>query len=96
MDMSLVDTLGSQLEQWLDAANQLPGTVAFVAGAFSWFVIEQIIRRLAGIMRTALMLGLIAAAGVSLVALTNFIVNDGDISGFDTLLPSNEVPADIQ
>ena len=52
-------------------------------------VIEQIIRRLAGIMRTALMLGLIAAAGVSLVALTNFIVNDGDISGFDTLLPSN-------
>ena len=47
-------------------------------------------------MRTALMLGLIAAAGVSLVALTNFIVNDGDISGFDTLLPSNEVPADLQ
>ena len=47
MDMSLVDTLGSQLQQWLDSANQLPGTVAFVAGAFSWFVIEQIIRRLA-------------------------------------------------
>ena len=33
----LVDTLGSQLQQWLDLANQLPGTVAFVAGAFSWF-----------------------------------------------------------
>jgi len=84
MDPTVFDALTNQLRMWLDTANELPGTTAFVAGAFGWFLVENIIRRFASIMRTALMFGLIAAAGLSIVALVQFVTNDGDTSGLTT------------
>ena len=64
------------------AANDLPGSVAFVAGVFTWFMVEQIIRRLASILRVVIIIGFIAATGVSGVALYNFFTSQGeDTSG---------------
>ena len=43
--------------------SQLDGRLAFVTGAVSWFLVEQAIRRLAGIIRIAILLGFLAALG---------------------------------
>ena len=89
MDFTFLQDLADQLSELVAAANDLPGTVAFVAGAFSWFMVEQIIRRLASIMRTVLIVGLIAAGGVSAIGLINFFMNQGDTSGLTQ-------PSDVQ
>ena len=41
--------------------SELDGRIAFVTGAVSWFLVEQAIRRLAGIIRIAILLGFLAA-----------------------------------
>ena len=43
--------------------SDLDGRVAFVTGAVSWFLVEQAIRRLAGIIRIAILLGFLGALG---------------------------------
>ncbi|MGB1162003.1 MAG: hypothetical protein ACPG40_12390 [Alphaproteobacteria bacterium] len=43
--------------------SELDGRIAFVTGAVSWFLVEQAIRRLAGIIRIAILLGFLAALG---------------------------------
>ena len=47
-------------------AADLDGRVAFFLGLVTWFVVEQIIRRLAGLLRCAILIGALAAAGSSL------------------------------
>jgi hypothetical protein len=43
--------------------SELDGRIAFVTGAVSWFLVEQAIRRLAGIIRIAILLGFLTALG---------------------------------
>ena len=43
--------------------SELDGRLAFVTGAVSWFLVEQAIRRLAGIIRIAILLGFLSALG---------------------------------
>ena len=46
-----------------DNVATLDGRIAFVVGAVSWFLVEQAIRRLAGIARIAILLGFLGALG---------------------------------
>ena len=46
-----------------DNVSSMDGRIAFVIGAVSWFLVEQAIRRLAGIARIAILLGFLGALG---------------------------------
>lgn len=46
-----------------DNVSEMDGRLAFAVGAVSWFLVEQAIRRLAGIARIAILLGFLGALG---------------------------------
>ncbi|MGB1146631.1 MAG: hypothetical protein ACPG4M_01965 [Alphaproteobacteria bacterium] len=57
--------------------SQLDGRLAFVTGAVSWFLVEQAIRRLAGIIRIAILLGFLAALGYGIWQILPLIQGSG-------------------
>ncbi len=52
-----------------DKAADMDGRVAFVLGMLTWFAVEQAVRRLAGILRWAILIGAVGAGGFALVTL---------------------------
>ncbi|MGB0824006.1 MAG: hypothetical protein ACPGSK_07715 [Alphaproteobacteria bacterium] len=57
--------------------SALDGRLAFVTGAVSWFLVEQAIRRLAGIVRIAILLGFLSALGYGIWQILPLIQDSG-------------------
>ena len=51
-----------------ERAADLDGRAAFVLGLLTWFLVEQAIRRLAGALRVAIIVGAVGAGGLGLAA----------------------------
>lgn len=51
-----------------ERAAELDGRAAFVLGLLTWFLIEQAVRRLAGALRIAIIVGALGAGGLGLAA----------------------------
>ena len=57
--------------------SQLDGRLAFVIGAVSWFLVEQAIRKFAGLIRIAILLGFLGALGYGLWQILPLIQGTG-------------------
>jgi hypothetical protein len=51
-----------------EQAAAMDGRAAFVLGLLTWFAVEQAIRRLAGALRIAIIVGALGAGGLGLAA----------------------------
>ncbi|MDX1541599.1 MAG: hypothetical protein R3349_09370 [Geminicoccaceae bacterium] len=51
-----------------ERAADLDGRAAFVLGLLTWFVVEQAIRKLAGALRIAIIVGAVGAGGLGVAA----------------------------
>jgi hypothetical protein len=64
-----VSTIISTLTGWVlsigGQVNDLPGTVAFGLGLFTWFAVEQVLRRILSGMRWVILAGVLAGLGLS-------------------------------
>lgn len=62
-------TLTQTLIDWVvrigTTVNDLPGTVAFALGLFTWFAVEQVLRRVMNGLRWVIVVGVLAALGLS-------------------------------
>lgn len=61
------------------SVNDLPGTVAFGLGLFTWFAIEQILRRLMSWLRWVIVIGVIAGLGLSIPYLVGLMGERGGV-----------------
>jgi hypothetical protein len=52
-----------------DRAAELDGRLAFLLGMATWFTVEQAIRRLAGLLRWAILAAVLAGGGAAAVSL---------------------------
>jgi hypothetical protein len=59
-----------------ERAADMDGRAAFVLGLLTWFLIEQAIRRLAGVLRIAIIVGAVGAGGLGLVAAVGALSED--------------------
>jgi hypothetical protein len=57
--------------------NDLPGTVAFGLGLFTWFAVEQVLQRLMNGLKWAILIGVVVALGLSLPYLINTVFGSG-------------------
>jgi hypothetical protein len=57
--------------------SELDGRLAFAVGAVSWFLVEQAIRRLAGVLRIAILVGFLGALGYGLWQILPIITGAG-------------------
>ena len=57
--------------------SDLDGRLAFVVGAVSWFLVEQAIRKFAGFIRVAILLGFLGALGYGLWQILPIIQGTG-------------------
>jgi len=59
------------------SVNDLPGTVAFGLGLLTWFLIEQVLRRILSWMRWVIVIGVIGGLGLSLPYLATILMERG-------------------
>jgi hypothetical protein len=57
--------------------NDLPGTVAFGLGLFTWFAVEQVLQRIMNGLKWAILIGVVVALGLSLPYLINTVFGSG-------------------
>ena len=78
--MELAD-ITSALIDWAvrigQSVNDLPGTVAFGLGLFTWFMVEQLLRRILSWMRWVVVIGVLAGLGLSLPYLAGLAFERG-------------------
>lgn len=78
MDFS---TIADMLIGWVVAigstVNDLPGTVAFALGLFTWFSVELVFRRMVAGLRWVVLLGVLAGLGVSLPYVASLMFERG-------------------
>ncbi|WP_207478333.1 hypothetical protein [Arenibaculum pallidiluteum] len=60
-----------------DTARDMDGRAAFFLGAVSWFLVEQAVRRLAGMLRWAILGAALAGGGVAAVGAVGLLGGDG-------------------
>lgn len=66
MDFStVVSTLSSWIVGIGSTVNDLPGVVAFGLGLFTWFMAEQILRRMVSGLRWLILIGALAGLGLT-------------------------------
>lgn len=74
-------TLMQSLTDWVvqigTSVNELPGTLAFALGLFTWFAVEQILRRVMSGMRWVIIVGAIVALGFTVPYLASFLFDFG-------------------
>ncbi|GAB5445502.1 hypothetical protein [Gymnodinialimonas sp.] len=74
-------TLIQSLTDWIvrigSSVNDLPGTVAFGLGLFTWFAVEQILRRVMSGLRWVIIVGAIVALGLSVPYLAALMLDAG-------------------
>ena len=54
-------------------AAEMDGRLGFFLGLVTWFIVEQIIRRMAGILRWAVIIGALAAGGYTLTKMLTYL-----------------------
>ncbi len=78
MDFStIIETLTSWVLSIGGQVNDLPGTVAFGLGLFTWFAVEQVLRRIVSGMRWVILLGVLAGLGLSAPYLLGLMFDRG-------------------
>ncbi|MBL4629275.1 MAG: hypothetical protein JKY00_14805 [Roseicyclus sp.] len=74
-------TLAQSLTDWVvrigSSVNDLPGTAAFGLGLFTWFAVEQILRRVVSGLRWVIIVGAIIALGLTVPYLASFLIDWG-------------------
>lgn len=74
-------TIISTLTDWVVAiARSVDGlnpTVAFALGAFTWFLVDKVLQRIMSWMKWAILLGVLAALGLSIPQLTSIMGDSG-------------------
>lgn len=75
---TLVQSLTDWVVQIGSSVNELPGTVAFGLGLFTWFAVEQILRRMVSSLRWVIIVGAIIALGLSIPYLVSLMTDWGD------------------
>jgi hypothetical protein len=73
MDVSIVNEIIATMLSYVEKANSVPGSFAFLAGMLAWFLVEQFIRKIADIVRVFIIGSIVAASGISIVAITAFL-----------------------
>jgi hypothetical protein len=80
----------STLTDWVVAvARSVEGlnpTVAFALGAFTWFLVDKVLQRIMSWMKWAILLGVLAALGLSIPELTSML-RDNDVEQPSIALP---------
>lgn len=74
---SLVESLTDWVAQVGTSVNDLPGTLAFALGLFTWFAVEQILRRVVSGLRWVIIVGAIVALGFTVPYLASFLFDFG-------------------
>ncbi|UWQ94544.1 hypothetical protein K3728_12570 [Rhodobacteraceae bacterium M385] len=74
---SLVQGLTDWIVQIGSSVNALPGTVAFGLGLFTWFAVEQVLRRVMSGLRWVIIVGAIVALGLSVPYLASLMMGSG-------------------
>ena len=74
---SLVQSLTDWIVQIGSSVNDLPGTVGFGLGLFTWFAVEQILRRVMSGLRWVIIIGAIVALGLSVPYLASLMMDAG-------------------
>lgn len=71
--MTVINEIIATMSSYIEKANSVPGSFAFLAGMLAWFLVEQFIRKIADIVRVFIIGSVVAASGVSIVAITAFL-----------------------
>lgn len=84
--MTVIETL----TQWVigigGRVNDLPGTVAFGLGLFTWFAVEQVLRRIMSWMRWVIIVGVLAGLGLSIPYLSGLMLErGGELNTFEPI-----------
>lgn len=78
MDFStIIEALSSWVINLGGAVNDLPGTVAFGLGLFTWFAVEQILRRMVSGLRWMLVIAILGGLGLSIPYLAGLMFERG-------------------
>lgn len=75
--VSLIQALTDWIVRIGSTVNDLPGTVAFALGLFTWFAVEQILRRVMSGLRWIIIVGAIAALGLSVPYVASLMLDRG-------------------
>ena len=74
-------TIISTLTNWIvnigATVNDLPGVVAFGLGLFTWFMAEQILRKIVSSLRWIILIGALAGLGLTAPQLLGMIFERG-------------------
>jgi len=65
---TFIDTAAALIRTLNEQAAALDGRAAFVLGLFTWFLVEQAVRRLAGALRIAIIVAALGGAGLGTAA----------------------------
>ena len=74
---TLVQTLIDWVVSIGSGVNDLPGTVAFGLGLFTWFAVEQVLQRVFNGLKWAILIGVVVALGLSLPYLFSTVFGSG-------------------
>ncbi|MBF9043773.1 hypothetical protein HKCCE4037_10570 [Rhodobacterales bacterium HKCCE4037] len=74
---TLVQTLTDWVVSIGSGVNDLPGTVAFGLGLFTWFAVEQVLQRVFNGLKWAILIGVVVALGLSLPYLFSTVFGSG-------------------
>ncbi len=74
---TIIQTLTDWVVNIGSSVNELPGTVAFGLGLFTWFAVEQILQRLLNGLKWAILIGVVVALGLSLPYLVSTVFGSG-------------------
>lgn len=75
--VSLIQGLTDWIVRIGTSVNDLPGTVAFGLGLFTWFAVEQVLRRVMSGLRWVIIVGAIVALGLSVPYLASLMFERG-------------------
>ena len=78
MDFStIISTLTAWITSIGSTVNDLPGVVAFGLGLFTWFMAEQILRRIVSGLRWVILIGALGALGLTVPQLLGLMFERG-------------------
>jgi uncharacterized membrane protein YjdF len=79
--MENLGTLTTTLTEWIvnigGTVNDLPGVAAFGLGLFTWFMAEQILRRLVSGLRWIILIGALAGLGLTAPYMLSLVFERG-------------------
>lgn len=74
MELSeIIETLTAYVITVGEKVDEMPGTYAFGMGLATWFIVEQILRRIASAMRWVILIGAVVGLGMSFPQIADFV-----------------------